>query len=376
MPGDYMGRRFNDTDIYKIVEAASYSLVSHPDPALAKQLDALDRDHRESAAAGRLSVSGADDQSGQAGAGHRHRALAVREHRQPRALQLRPSVRSGGRALSGDRRPRVCSTSRSRTRTSWRRRSDPTRRKDAPGHEEVELALVKLYRATKRSRATSISRSSSSTSAACTTTRRRTTRSRAGSSTTIGRTARTTSRSSTSRARRGTPCAATYVYNAMTDIAAMLQGSEVQPRRRSALAGRRLEARVSDGRPGLGRRHRGVWRRLRAAESHGLHRDVRVGRRHPLESPDVPEVRRREVPRRVRADALQRLALGRVGEGRHVLLSESARVGRPQRAQRVLRRRVLSGESRAAARAVAGAHLRDTTATRSSSTSTSTAKPT
>ena len=41
MPGDYSGRRFNDTDIYKIVEAASYSLISHPDPALAKQLDAL-----------------------------------------------------------------------------------------------------------------------------------------------------------------------------------------------------------------------------------------------------------------------------------------------------------------------------------------------
>src|SRR6478736_2664889 len=41
MPGDYVGRRFNDTDIYKIVEAASYSLISHPDPALAKQLDAL-----------------------------------------------------------------------------------------------------------------------------------------------------------------------------------------------------------------------------------------------------------------------------------------------------------------------------------------------
>src|SRR5471032_3138746 len=39
--GDYAGRRFNDTDIYKIIEAASYSLTSHPDPALAKQIDDL-----------------------------------------------------------------------------------------------------------------------------------------------------------------------------------------------------------------------------------------------------------------------------------------------------------------------------------------------
>ena len=27
MPGDYVGRRFNDTDIYKIIEAASYALA-------------------------------------------------------------------------------------------------------------------------------------------------------------------------------------------------------------------------------------------------------------------------------------------------------------------------------------------------------------
>jgi DUF1680 family protein len=41
MPGDYQGRRFNDTDTYKIIEAASYSLAAHPDPALAKQIDDL-----------------------------------------------------------------------------------------------------------------------------------------------------------------------------------------------------------------------------------------------------------------------------------------------------------------------------------------------
>ena len=39
MPGDYVGRRFNDTDIYKIVEAASYSLASHPDPVLSKSVE-------------------------------------------------------------------------------------------------------------------------------------------------------------------------------------------------------------------------------------------------------------------------------------------------------------------------------------------------
>jgi DUF1680 family protein len=39
--GAYEGRRFNDTDVYKAIEAASYTLLTRPDPALEKQLDDL-----------------------------------------------------------------------------------------------------------------------------------------------------------------------------------------------------------------------------------------------------------------------------------------------------------------------------------------------
>jgi DUF1680 family protein len=41
MTGAYSGRRFNDTDIYKVVEAASFSLKAKPDPALDKKVDDL-----------------------------------------------------------------------------------------------------------------------------------------------------------------------------------------------------------------------------------------------------------------------------------------------------------------------------------------------
>ncbi len=41
MAGKYSGRRFNDTDIYKVVEAASLSLKAHPDPALDRKVDDL-----------------------------------------------------------------------------------------------------------------------------------------------------------------------------------------------------------------------------------------------------------------------------------------------------------------------------------------------
>ena len=39
--GAYVGRRFNDTDVYKIIEAASYSLALVPDPRLSTRLDEL-----------------------------------------------------------------------------------------------------------------------------------------------------------------------------------------------------------------------------------------------------------------------------------------------------------------------------------------------
>lgn len=37
--GAYQGRFFNDSDVYKWLEAASWSLATHPDPALARQVD-------------------------------------------------------------------------------------------------------------------------------------------------------------------------------------------------------------------------------------------------------------------------------------------------------------------------------------------------
>src|ERR1043166_330962 len=40
-PGAYQGQRYNDTDVYKVIEAASWSLVAHPDPALEKKRDDL-----------------------------------------------------------------------------------------------------------------------------------------------------------------------------------------------------------------------------------------------------------------------------------------------------------------------------------------------
>src|SRR5665647_2271034 len=41
LKGEYKGKRYNDTDVYKTIEGASYSLIVHPDPALDHYLDGV-----------------------------------------------------------------------------------------------------------------------------------------------------------------------------------------------------------------------------------------------------------------------------------------------------------------------------------------------
>jgi len=147
LAGDYQGRRFNDTDVYKIIEAASDSLVSHPDPALAKQLDALialiaGSQQPDGYLFPARTVNPAKPAPGVGterwqyentgshelyDAGHMYEAAVA--HYQA----------TGSRALLD-----VAVKNANLVRSVF----GPTARQDAPGHEEIELALVKLSRAT------------------------------------------------------------------------------------------------------------------------------------------------------------------------------------------------------------------------------------
>ncbi len=151
MPGDYAGRRFNDTDIYKIVEAASYSLISHPDPALAKQLDALiaiiakaqqpdgylfpaRTINPDKPAPGVGTERWQYENTGSHelyNSGHMYEAAVAHYQATGDRAFLDVAIKNANL---------VAAT------------FGPNARKDAPGHEEVELALVKLYRATKDAR--------------------------------------------------------------------------------------------------------------------------------------------------------------------------------------------------------------------------------
>ncbi len=110
MPGAYKGKRYNDSDIYKAMEGAAYTLRLHPDPALERTLDdlvALIGKAQEPD--GYLYTARTVDPS-EPRARRRARAL-VEPARQPRALQRRAHVRGGRRPLSGDRPSGPSSTS-------------------------------------------------------------------------------------------------------------------------------------------------------------------------------------------------------------------------------------------------------------------------
>ena len=144
--GPYKGHRYDDTDIYKIVEAASYALAERRDPALDKKVDNL----IAIVAAAQESdgylypARSVDPQHPAPGAGperwswlHTSHELYNQGHLYEAAVAHFQAT--GKRTLldvaikSADL---VCRT------------FGPNARHDVPGHEEIELALVKLSRAT------------------------------------------------------------------------------------------------------------------------------------------------------------------------------------------------------------------------------------
>lgn len=142
----YKGHRYDDTDIYKIIEAASYSLAAKPDLTLDRKLDELiaivaaaqepdgylyaartvDPEHpAPGAGPGRwLWLHTSHELYNQ---GHLYEAAVAHVQATGKRTLLNVAIKSADL---------VCRT------------FGPNGRRDVPGHEEIELALVKLSRAT------------------------------------------------------------------------------------------------------------------------------------------------------------------------------------------------------------------------------------
>ncbi|MEZ5318697.1 MAG: glycoside hydrolase family 127 protein [Vicinamibacterales bacterium] len=147
LEGAYQGRRFNDTDIYKIVEAASYSLEQHPDPALSARVDALiDLIAKSQQPDGYLFPARTIDPANPAaGVGtERWQYLNTGSHELYNSGHLYEAAVAHFRATGKRTLLDVAIRNADLVAATF----GPGRRVDAPGHEEVELALVKLAQAT------------------------------------------------------------------------------------------------------------------------------------------------------------------------------------------------------------------------------------
>jgi DUF1680 family protein len=144
--GHYKGRRFNDSDVYKTVEAASYSLVHHPDRELDRQLDEI-----IAIVAGAQEPDGyifsartADPKNPPPGSGPERWSWLHTSHELYNAGHLIEAAV----AHHGATGKRTLLDVAIKAADLIVKEFGPGKRQDVPGHQEIELALVKLYRVT------------------------------------------------------------------------------------------------------------------------------------------------------------------------------------------------------------------------------------
>jgi DUF1680 family protein len=146
LQGKYRGERYNDTDVYKPIEGASYSLMVHPDPELERALDSM---IVKIAAAQEpdgylFTARTADPAHPQPGIGPERWVEETVSHELYNAGHLYEAavahfLATGKRSLLD-----VAIKNADLVASVF----GPERRHGFPGHQEIELALVKLYRVT------------------------------------------------------------------------------------------------------------------------------------------------------------------------------------------------------------------------------------
>lgn len=146
MTGPYTGQRYNDTDVYKVIEAASWSLMAHPDPALSEKLDEL-----IGIIAAAQQPDGylynprtVDPKNPAAGAGPERWSWLLTSHElYDQGHMIEAAV--AHYSATGKRNFLDVAVKSANLMVAT---FGADKRRDVPGHEEVELALVKLYRVT------------------------------------------------------------------------------------------------------------------------------------------------------------------------------------------------------------------------------------
>lgn len=148
LDGEYKGERYNDTDVYKTVEGASYSLMVHPDPELEAYLDAVI-----------AKIAAAQEPDGylytprtaspgkvQPGTGEERWSELLVSHELYNAGHLYEAAVA--HHLATGKRTLLDVALKNADLVARTFGPEPGQRQGFPGHQEIELALVKLGRLT------------------------------------------------------------------------------------------------------------------------------------------------------------------------------------------------------------------------------------
>lgn len=146
MPGEFEGRRYNDSDVFKIMEGAAYSLKIHPDPELEKYMDDLI-----------VKIAAAQEEDGYLfttrtiepdnpapGSGEKRWSNLASSHELYNVGHMYEAAVAY--YLATGKRNFLDVALKNADLIA--REFGPGKRQDFPGHQEIEIGLVKLFRLT------------------------------------------------------------------------------------------------------------------------------------------------------------------------------------------------------------------------------------
>jgi len=143
MEGNFEGIYFNDSDVYKVLEGASYSLADHPDPVLEKMVDDVI-----------AKIAAAQQEDGYLNTYY----TLVEPDKKWTDCRVRHELYCAGHLFEAAvaHHRATGKTTLLNVATRFADLIDevfgPGKRYDVPGHEEIELALVKLFQETGEKR--------------------------------------------------------------------------------------------------------------------------------------------------------------------------------------------------------------------------------
>jgi hypothetical protein len=146
LEGAHAGQRYDDSDVFKVIEGAAHALACDPDPALERSIDAV----IEKVAAAQepdgylFTARTIDPENPPAGCGASRWSALAHSHELYNAGHLYEAAVAHFRATGS----RTLLDVALRNADLVDREFGPGRRRDPPGHEEIEIGLVKLYAVT------------------------------------------------------------------------------------------------------------------------------------------------------------------------------------------------------------------------------------